>query len=393
MWNNKWVNGAIPALLLHINIGSVYCWSLLKDNIAEKLNVPTANIEVAFSLAIFFLGMSAAFGGKLVEKNVALASFIATFFYTSGLLVAGKAVDIHNPILFIIGYGVIMGIGLGIGYLSPIKTLMLWFKENKGLAAGIAIAGFGLSKVLFSPLIVHLLEYTTVSVTLFTMSAIGSILMYISVLVIKKPEYNEGGGHHLDEHFNVIEFIMTNATFKKIWMVFFLNITCGLAIISFEKNLCLEFGLVMPIAIVSMLSALFNTIGRIGFATWSDYLKDKTFTYITFLTLCVVMCLLVFNWTVGVTVLLLILTVNLGYGAGFSSLPPLIVDLYDVKRLSVIHGLALSAWGVAGLCGNSLSNIVVNRLGMGYSWLFIIILILSTEDFYSYITVQKRILS
>lgn len=376
MWNNKWVNGAIPALLLHINIGSVYCWSLLKDNIAEKLNVPTANIEVAFSLAIFFLGMSAAFGGKLVEKNVSVASFIATFFYTSGLLVAGKAVDIHNPTLFIIGYGVIMGIGLGIGYLSPIKTLMLWFKENKGLAAGIAIAGFGLSKVLFSPLIVHLLEYTTVSVTLFTMSAIGSILMYISVVLIKKPEYNEGNEHHLDEHFNVIEFIMTNATFKKIWVVFFLNITCGLAIISFEKNLCLEFGLMIPIAIVSMLSALFNTIGRIGFATWSDYLKDKTFTYMTFLTLCVVMCLLVFNWTVGVTVLLLILTVNLGYGAGFSSLPPLIVDLYDVKRLSVIHGLALSAWGVAGLCGNSLSNIVVNRLGMGYSWLFIIILVL-----------------
>lgn len=185
MWNNKWVNGAIPALLLHINIGSVYCWSLLKDNIAEKLNVPTANIEVAFSLAIFFLGMSAAFGGKLVEKNVSLASFIATFFYTSGLLVAGKTVDIHNPILFIIGYGVIMGIGLGIGYLSPIKTLMLWFKENKGLAAGIAIAGFGLSKMLFSPLIVHLLEYTTVSVTLFAMSAIGSILMYISVVLIK----------------------------------------------------------------------------------------------------------------------------------------------------------------------------------------------------------------
>lgn len=376
MWNNKWVNGAIPALLLHINIGSVYCWSLLKDNIAEKLNVPTANIEVAFSLAIFFLGMSAAFGGKLVEKNVSLASFIATFFYASGLLVAGKAVDIHNPILFIIGYGVIMGIGLGIGYLSPIKTLMLWFKENKGLAAGIAIAGFGLSKVLFSPLIMHLLEYTTVSATLFTMSAIGSILMYISVVLIKKPEYNEGNEHYLDERFNVIEFIMKNATFKKLWVVFFLNITCGLAIISFEKNLCLEFGLVIPIAIVSMLSALFNTIGRIGFATWSDYLKDKTFTYITFLTLCVVMCLFVFNWTVGVTVLLLILTVNLGYGAGFSSLPPLIVDLYDVKRLSVIHGLALSAWGVAGLCGNSLSNIVVNRLGMGYSWLFIIILIL-----------------
>lgn len=376
MWNNKWVNGALPALLLHLNIGSVYCWSLLKDDIANELNIAPANIEIAFSLAIFCLGMSAAFGGKLVEKNVALSSFIAALFYTSGLLVAGKGVEMHSPIQFIVGYGIIMGIGLGIGYLSPIKTLMLWFKENKGLAAGIAIAGFGLSKVIFSPIIVALLDYTTVSVTLFTMSAIGSIFMYASAILIKKPNDIGSGDYHLQSGFNVFRFAFGDSTFKKIWLVFFLNITCGLSIISFEKNLCNEFGIAISVATVSMIAAFFNTLGRISFATWTDYLYDKTYTYLTLLVLCILVCLAVFNCANGITILLLISVVNLGYGAGFSSLPPLITYLYDVKKLSVIHGLALSAWGVAGLCGNSLSNIVVNRLGLGYDWLFIFILIM-----------------
>lgn len=382
---NKWLNGALPALLIHISIGSVYCWSLLKDSVAHSLRVDTCDIEIAFSLAIFCLGMSAAFCGKIVEKNVSLSALVASLCFGGGLISAGYAIEETNKWWFIGSYGVLMGAGLGIGYLTPIKTLMLWFKENKGLAAGIAIAGFGLSKVLFSPLIVSLLNYTSTATTLMAIGSIGVISMSTATILIRKPEDNEAS---LEGAFDVFKFIRTNRTFRKLWFMFFLNITCGLAIISFEKNIVTEYNMVLSVGLVSALAAVFNTIGRIGFATWSDYLYAKTLTYVIILILCIATCLIVYNYTNMWSVLILIMIVNLGYGGGFSSLPPIIVSLYDVKRLSVIHGLVLSAWGVAGICGNSLSNIVINRLEMGYVSLFVILMILYIIAFFITITLE-----
>lgn len=369
---NKWLCGAIPALLIHVSIGSVYCWSLLKDSVAGDLGVKTSDIEVAFSLAIFFLGMSAAFCSKFVEKNVTLSAFVSGIFFCFGLGIAALGIDTKLASLFILGYGVVMGIGLGIGYLTPVKTLMLWFKDNKGLAAGIAIAGFGLSKVIFSPMIEYLLTNTSTHFTILTISGIGAVSILTATLLIKKPESED---IHLKEDFNVVEFVKTDKTFLKLWFAFFLNITCGLAIISFEKNIVAEYSILISAGIVSSLSALSNTIGRIGFATWSDYLKNKTLTYTTFLTLCTIICVLG-NLGHASIILALILIINLGYGGGFSSLPPIIADTYGVKKLSIVHGLALSAWGVAGLCGNSLSNIIINRLELGYTTLFYVLAIL-----------------
>ncbi len=153
MFNNKWMRGAIPALFLHSCIGSVYCWSLLKGNIAQEMGIEVYQIEFAFSLAIFFLGMSAALGGRFVEKAVKLSSMLSCLCFASGLLLSVLAIRMQSPLGFMLSYGCLMGIGLGLGYLSPVKTLMLWFNRHKGLATGIAISGFGLSKVLFSPFI------------------------------------------------------------------------------------------------------------------------------------------------------------------------------------------------------------------------------------------------
>ncbi|MBO5977756.1 MAG: MFS transporter [Bacteroidales bacterium] len=160
--NNKWLNGAIPALLIHCSIGTVYCWSLLKDAIAAQLGSSVASIEWAFSLAIFFLGMSAAFGGNLVEKNVKRSAFLSTICFTVGMIGTGFAILMASPVAVLLSYGVVMGIGLGIGYLTPVKTLMMWFSEHKGLATGIAITGFGLAKVIASPIIQYLLSVTSI---------------------------------------------------------------------------------------------------------------------------------------------------------------------------------------------------------------------------------------
>ena len=162
---NKWIRGAIPALLLHFSIGTVYCWSIFSQEIAEYIGFSKGAVEWAFSFAIFFLGMSAAFMGNIVEKNIHKSSLIATITFSVGMAGTGFFIWFggahQGSVLALIGiyicYGLIMGIGLGTGYLSPVKTLMLWFKDKKGLATGLAVAGFGGAKAIASPIMQKLL--------------------------------------------------------------------------------------------------------------------------------------------------------------------------------------------------------------------------------------------
>ena len=177
LFENKWVRAAIPALLIHSCIGSVYCWSLLKNEMALEIGCNVSSIEFAFSLAIFFLGMSAAFGGRFVERNVKMSSVVSFLCFVSGLLLSVVALRCKSATGLMLSYGCLMGVGLGIGYLSPVKTLMLWFSKHKGLATGIAISGFGLSKVLFSPFITWCNSNYGVQMTLIYMAMISTVLM------------------------------------------------------------------------------------------------------------------------------------------------------------------------------------------------------------------------
>ena len=147
-FENKWMRAVIPALLIHCSIGTVYCWSLFKADIASYIGNSVGEVEWAFSIAIFVLGMSAAFGGKFVEKDIHKSSLLAALFFVVGMAATGFFISQKSLLGIYISYGFVMGIGLGIGYLTPVKTLMLWFKEQKGLATGLAVAGFGLAKVI-----------------------------------------------------------------------------------------------------------------------------------------------------------------------------------------------------------------------------------------------------
>ena len=368
---NKWFRGAIPALLLHCCIGSVYCWSLLKRDIATMMGCEISSIEFAFSLAIFFLGMSAAFGGRYIEKNVKKSSLLSMICFSVGLFGTIYAINIGSiPLLFTF-YGGVMGIGLGLGYLSPVKTLMLWFKEHKGLATGIAISGFGLSKVLFSPFIEWCNAAHGVTTTLCVMACISIVCMGLAALIIHKPK----GWMETKNSIKIIDAIKTicNMTYIKIWTIFYINITCGLALIAFEKDLGLQAN-IANIGMLAALTALFNTIGRFGFSTASDYLKDKSMIYVIIFILSL---LAVFgNATIGITtfgIILMLCLVNAGYGGGFSTLPTLLESRFGMKNISMIHGCALSAWAWAGLSGNQLSNFVLNTCHGTYIHLFIIL--------------------
>ena len=392
---NKWMRAAIPALLIHCSIGTVYCWSLLKGGIAEYIGRPKNEVEWAFSLAIFCLGMSAAFAGKIVERDIHKASLIAAVCFAAGMAGTGFFIQQKSLIGIFLSYGVLMGIGCGIGYLSPVKTLMLWFKNNKGLATGIAVAGFGLAKVIASPIIEMLLGATNSDGTLadpsrlyklfYILAVVYFIMMFAGHLLLKKPadwvevSAQAKGTHTLD--------IFKNKTFIGIWLMFYLNITCGLALISQEKDLLHSIGF-GAIATISSLTAIFNAGGRLGFSAFADRLKDRNTIYIW-----------IFGLSIGATtitllangvdnaivplIILLLCVINAGYGGGFSSLPPLLADRFGMETISTVHGLTLSAWAFAGLSGNQLSALIIAKTGSYNNVLYAILAMYAVAFFIS----------
>ena len=372
-FENKWMRAVIPALLIHCSIGTVYCWSLFKGDIASYIGKPVSEVEWAFSIAIFVLGMSAAFGGKFVEKDIHKSSLLAAIFFVVGMAATGFFIYQKSLIGIYISYGVVMGIGLGIGYLTPVKTLMLWFKEQKGLATGLAVAGFGLAKVIASPLMEKLLgdrnsegilvNPTNIYTMFYILAAIYLVMMVVGHLILKKPAGYE------EESLQMQSFsyrkVLTNKTFIGIWLMFYINITCGLALISQEKGILAFIGF-GAIGLVSSLTAIFNAGGRIAFSSWGTRLKDRNSIYkIIFISsIVIILCTVIFdgiNNSMAILIIALLCIVNAGYGGGFSSLPPLLSDRFGIDSISTVHGLALSAWAFAGLTGNQLSAIILEK--------------------------------
>ena len=360
MLSKRWLHGAIPALLIHGCIGTVYCWSLLYDYI--HISIPSGDCTWAFSLAIFFLGISAAFFGPLVERNVKKAAILSAILFSFGMILSGIACQINSLWLLYLGYGVIMGIGVGIGYISPVKTLMMWFQNNKGLATGLAIMGFGLAKVLATPLLDNCIENYGISSTFFIFGSLYLVIMMIAASLLKKPEEVINNKFITERNkFSITNWIkrkkelLSLPELKIIWLIFFLNIASGLSIISYEKYFYDAAGIGVVIGLV--FSAIFNSAGRFGVAWWSDYFKNRGKLFGIILTFSVISGITAFMNPGFIAVAVLVC--NAGYGAMFSIIPSVLADKYGMKDVSEIHGLVLSAWAIAGLCGNQMANLLV----------------------------------
>ena len=382
---NKWVRAAIPALLLHFSIGTVYCWSIFSQEIADYIGFSKAATEWAFSFAIFFLGMSAAFLGNVVEKDIHKSSLIATITFALGM--AGTGFFIYyggnhpGSVLALVGiyvcYGFIMGIGLGTGYLSPVKTLMLWFEDKKGLATGLAVAGFGGAKAIASPIMQALLSNLGeggIYKMFWILAAVYFVMMFVGHLLLAKPE----GWHEpqkKEKGQGIMATIKTRpvSNYVGIWLMFYINITCGLALISQEKMIVKCIGLAGVVGVISTISAIFNAGGRLGFSAWADHLKDRNTIYKLIFVLSIVFTGAVMltggikngegNMLLVVLVLALVFMVNAGYGGGFSNVPTLLSDHYGMSSISAIHGITLSAWAFAGLTGNQIATLIVSNTG------------------------------
>ncbi len=382
---NKWVSAAIPALLLHCSIGTVYCWSIFSQEIVDYIGFSKGATEWAFSFAIFFLGMSAAFLGNVVEKDIHKSSLIASICFAAGMAGTGLCIwyggQHQGSVMVLIGiylcYGFIMGIGLGTGYLSPVKTLMLWFEDRKGLATGLAVAGFGAAKAIASPIMQAMLDNLGeggIYKMFLILACVYFVMMFVGHLLLKKPE----GWHEpqkKEKGQGILAVIKTRpvANYIGIWLMFYINITCGLALISQEKMIVKCIGLAGAVGVVSTVSAIFNAGGRLGFSAWADTMKDRNTIYKLIFILSIAFTGLVMvtggikngqgNMLFVVLVLGLIFVVNAGYGGGFSNVPTLLSDHYGMGSISALHGITLSAWAFAGLTGNQIANLIVNSTG------------------------------
>lgn len=376
---NKWINGAIPALLMHLSAGTVYAFSLFVKPLSVYMGYSEFQIQIAFSLAIFFLGMSAAFGGPLVEKNINKSSKLGLICFVGGLIFTAIAIEYKSLLYLYLGYGVIHGIGLGFIYLTPCKTVMLHFKENKGLAMGLSVMGFGFAATFASPLITNLLEYNMnhLSMVFVDLTVIYAIPLLIAKLLLKKPETDEYINHTQKSEFKYKD-LFKNKTFWMIWIMLFINIHCGLALISISSPMLVELGAdPVLIALIISVMGLCNGGGRIIFSTISDHLSHRIFMYLTIFCLSIVAVysyiILPNIFTMG----LMLCGIAAFFGAGFSNIAPMIADKFGIDNVARIHGVILTSWAIAGLTGNSMSLLIYKLTG-SYELIYSILGVLYT---------------
>lgn len=373
---NRWLM-ALAAVGVHICIGSVYAWSVYVKPIQEQMQWNLTDVTIAFSVAIFFLGLSAALMGKFVEKNgPRVSAIIAASFFGLGTIGSGLAIMMESKMLLYFFYGVLGGCGLGIGYIAPVSTLVKWFPDRRGMATGLAIMGFGFASAIWGPTIKILIEKVGISNTFFILGAIYFVVMFLSALYLQKPEENfmpEKFKKELHEGKKKIKIDLANLSlneavktprFYGLWLMLFINVTCGIAIIGVASPLLQEVVGISAIAAAAAvgLMGIFNGAGRIFWASLSDILTRPVVYIIFFATQAVAFYMLPSITEIVVFQVILYFIMSC-YGGGFASIPAYIGDIFGTKELGAIHGYILTAWAAAGLVGPLIISIVKDMTG------------------------------
>ena len=390
---NRWLIAA-SAVGIHISIGSVYAYSVMTNPVKDIFDVDGSVIKWAFKIAILLLGLSAAFLGKWVEKvGPKISGTTAGIFYGFGILGSGLAVQLESLWLFYLCYGVIGGIGLGLGYITPVSTLVKWFPDKRGLATGMAIMGFGFAALIFGPVMQSLFDAVGVSNAFYILGLIYMVLILSSARYIEKPPegylpegFKPGEGKTIKADISNIE---ANAALKPprfyyIWIMMFINIACGIAIISAASPMMQEKLKYTPMeaaAIVGLIG-VFNGFGRILWSGLSDYL-GRANTYIVFFAFQILAFYFLPQISLELAFLVILFTVITMYGGGFATLPAFLGDLFGTKQLGAIHGMILTAWALAGVVGPTIYDAVKNATGSldvtlkVFSGLFVVAFIVS----------------
>ncbi|UOE53194.1 OFA family MFS transporter [Bacillus sp. CMF12] len=359
---NRWLI-ALSAVAIHLSIGSVYAYSVYQNPLKETLGWEKTDVSLAFTIAIFILGIAAAFFGRFVEKRgPRVSAMIAAVFFGIGIIGSGFAIQLENYILFLIFFGVIGGLGLGFGYIAPVSTLVKWFPDRRGLATGMAVMGFGAGALITSPIASRLMIATSIPTTFYVLGISYFILMILGSLYITKPPEGwapEGMEENTEERpvkadlaqLTANEAIKTKR-FWLLWIMMFINISAGIMILSVAAPMAQEITGASAITAASIVGimGLFNGGGRIGWASASDYLGRGN-TYMTFFLIQVAAFFILPFITNSFIFSVFLYIIVSCYGGGFASLPAFIGDLFGTKQLGAIHGYLLTSWSIAGVVG------------------------------------------
>jgi MFS family permease len=373
------------ALAIHLAIGQVYAFSVFVNPLlafSKTIGTQWSQKEVGyiFSIAIVFLALSAAIFGKWLETaGPRRAMFYAATCFGLGFQVAALGIKLHSLPLIYLGYGGIGGIGLGLGYISPVSTLIKWFPDRPGLSTGLAIMGFGGGAMIGAPLANQLMahfkgsSYQPVAAAMVVMGILYFAFMMFGVFTIHipAPGWKPAGyvpsaqqSAMISNQNVTVNTAMATPQFWLLLILLCMNVTAGIGILESASPMIQNlFGNRVNAAaaggFVGLLS-LFNMVGRFFWASLSDFIGRKT-TYILFFAIGAVLYFFVpsihnlplFVLTFGILISM--------YGGGFATIPAYIKDLFGGINVSAIHGRVLIAWGVAGIMGPLIDNAILDH--------------------------------
>jgi MFS family permease len=382
---NRWL---IPpaALFIHLCIGQVYAFSVFNLPMTKLIGITTtapkdwnlATLGWIFSSAIAFLGISAALFGKWVERvGPRKAMFVSALCFSSGFFVSALGVYLHQIVLVYLGYGVLGGVGLGIGYISPVSTLIRWFPDRPGMATGMAIMGFGGGAIIGSPLAVTLMDHfkspTSVGVwqTFVVMGVIYLVMMMCGVFLVRitPPDWKPKGYTPPQKPKKLVTTASISADnaiktpqFWLLWIVLCTNVTAGIGVLSQASPMIQEMFKVSAAAGAGfvVLLSLFNMAGRFFWSSVSDHIGRKR-TYMIFFGLGMALYALIPTTgklgNIGLFYIGFCIILSM-YGGGFATIPAYLRDLFGTMQVGAIHGRLLTAWSVAGVLGPVLVNYI-----------------------------------
>ncbi len=373
---NRWL---IPpaALAVHLSIGEIYAFSVFKIPLKDHFGTGLTPIGIIFSISIGMLGLSAAVGGRWVERaGPRKAMALAAVCWGSGFLIGAVGVALTQLWIVYLGIGVIGGIGLGIGYISPVSTLIKWFPDRPGMATGLAIMGFGGGAIIASPLENSLLSTfadnpeDAIVGSFVVLGCIYFVAMMLGALAVRVPPEGwqpEGWTPKRRSARSLItagNVTATNAIktpqFWLLWTVLFCNVTAGIGILEQAAPMIQDFfGSVTAAAAAGFvgLLSICNMSGRFGWSSTSDVIGRKP-TYMMYLGVgAICYFLLATAGTTSVAVFVILTGIILSfYGGGFATVPAYLKDLFGTIEVGAIHGRLLTAWSAAGIAGPLIVN-------------------------------------
>lgn len=374
---NRW-RIPIGAVAVHVCIGSVYAWSTFNRPIQALLPGQPwwfSPPYTTFTTALMILGLSAAVGGPWVERRgPRVAATAAAICFGLGLLVGGFGLAIAQPFVVFLGMGVIGGVGCGLGYISPVSTLVKWFPDRRGMATGMAIMGFGGGAFLAGYLNVFFMERLGVANTVMMLGAIYLVIMLSGSRLLERPPEGwkpEGWTPPALKRAMIADRSVTRndaiqaPQFYLLWGVLFINVTAGIGILAQASPMIQDLFQRTPLQAAGVVSAIsvFNAGGRFFWASVSDYIGRRA-TYVIFFAAQFFLFLLIprlaasGNWPGFEISLFAVFTM---YGGGFATIPAFLADIFGPDNVGAIHGALLTAWSAAAVAGPVIITELSNR--------------------------------